>query len=185
MLHRPTPTRPAPMAVWVVVEVAGGVIPPASLEMLGGGRRLAEAEGAELAAVVLGRPGRSVRAAAMDALAHGADTVYVVEDDRLVDCRDGACGLALAYLVGKYRPRALLVGATAPGRQLADRLHGMRLGDCAVHRTAPLGAAMPRRDPERAGHIVVEPSPLAVGESLTHRQWRSYDMPPCPHPSSA
>lgn len=150
--------------VWTFIEMAGGLVHPSTLEMLGGGRRLADQLGVELGAVVLGRPGRNVREAAMRAIAHGADTVCIVEDARLADYRLEACGLALGFLIEKYRPRALLLGATAPGRHLAGRLHAWGFtSDCAVHTVPPLPGPMPERQEGRAGHIVIEPMPQPPG----------------------
>jgi electron transfer flavoprotein alpha subunit len=151
--------------VWTFIEMAGGLIHPAALEMLGGGRRLADRFGVESGAVTFGRPGRNVRDAAMEAVAHGADMVCLIEDPRLVDYRGEACGLALSFLIDKYRPRVLLLGATAPGRHLAGRLRALGpTADCAVHTVSPMPGPMPTRHTDRAGHIVIEPMPALQGD---------------------
>lgn len=147
--------------VWTLIELTGGVIHPASLQMLGGGCRLADHLGVELGAVVLGRPGRNVREAAMEAVAYGASTAYVMEDKRLSDYRDDVYGQALALLIGLHFPQVLLLGATESGRHLAGRMLAFGLAaNCTIHTVPPLPASLPERKPDRAGHMVLEPLPL-------------------------
>ena len=63
--------------------------------------------------------GNGVDHLAKEALVHGADKVYVVEDERLEDYRTQPYAVALEEAVRKFKPEALLVGGTIRGRDLA------------------------------------------------------------------
>ena len=58
-------------------EIADGKLSPASLELLGVGRGLADARGEELSMVLIDREAESC---SRDAVAYGGDRVYLVED---------------------------------------------------------------------------------------------------------
>ena len=58
-------------------EVRAGELSPVSLELLGIGRTLADARGEELSMVLIDREAESC---SRDAVAYGADRVYVIED---------------------------------------------------------------------------------------------------------
>ncbi|MEO1090515.1 MAG: electron transfer flavoprotein subunit alpha/FixB family protein [Pseudomonadota bacterium] len=105
--------------VWVFVEMERGRVHPVAWELLGEGRKLADTLGVELAGVVLGPPGPSTSAAATLAFHHGADVVYVGEDEVLGDYRNEPYTRALTELVLTHQPEILLLGATTLGRDLA------------------------------------------------------------------
>jgi electron transfer flavoprotein alpha subunit len=102
--------------VWVFVEHFHGKPVQVSWELLGEGRRLSNIYGTKLGAVVIGN---GVDHLAKEALVHGADKVYVVEDERLEDYRTQPYAVALEEAVRKFKPEALLVGGTIRGRDLA------------------------------------------------------------------
>lgn len=102
--------------VWVFVEHLHGKPASVSWELLGEGKRLAMIYGTKLGAVVIGN---NVSHIAQEALAHGADKVYLIEDRVLEDYRTRPYAVAMSRVVKKYRPEALLIGGTIRGRDLA------------------------------------------------------------------
>ena len=117
--------------VMVFAEVAGGELASISKEMLGAGRRLADALGEPLLAAVLGH---GVQDAAQEAIYHGADTVYVVDDAALAQYQTSSYTKALAAVAQQTEPNILLVGISDNGRdlgpRLAFRLHTGLASDC-------------------------------------------------------
>ena len=102
--------------VWVLVEQFHGKPVPVSWELLGEGRRLAKIYGTKLGALVIGN---KVDHLAKEAFVHGADRVYLVQDERLEDYRTQPYAAATEEAVRKFKPEALLVGGTIRGRDLA------------------------------------------------------------------
>jgi len=102
--------------VWVFVEHFHGKPVPVSWELLGEGRRLSNVYGTKLGAIVVGN---RVDHLAKEAFVHGADKVYLVEDERLEDYRTQPYAVAVEEAVRKFKPEALLVGGTIRGRDLA------------------------------------------------------------------
>jgi electron transfer flavoprotein alpha subunit len=102
--------------VWVFVEKVNGKAHPVSWELLGVGRTLANDLGAELAAFVLGS---RVKGLAEEAFGYGADKVYLIDDPLLYHYRTTAYVTGSVYLVNKYKPEIVLMGATGLGRDLA------------------------------------------------------------------
>lgn len=107
---------PTHSGVWVFVEVAGQQAHPVSWELLGAGRRLADALGVTLAAVVLGH---DVGELAPQAITFGADRVYVVDHPELSGYRTAPFARGCVDLVLKHHPEIMLIGATSLGRDLA------------------------------------------------------------------
>ena len=106
--------------VWVYAEWRDGTIHKVSHELLGAGRRLADARSVELGAVLLGS-GLGPELAS-DLIAHGADIVYVVDRPELARFTDEAYAGVLAELVRQKRPEILLAGATTMGRSFVPRV---------------------------------------------------------------
>lgn len=102
--------------VWVFVEVARQQAHPVSWELLGAGRRLADALGVALSAVVLGH---NVGELAPRAISFGADRVYVVDHPELSAYRTAPFARGCVDLVVKHKPEIMLIGATSLGRDLA------------------------------------------------------------------
>ena len=102
--------------VWVFVEHFHGKPVPVSWELLGEGRRLSNIYGTKLGALVIGN---KVDHLAKEAFVHGADRVYLMEDERLEDYRTQPYAVATEEAVRKFKPEALLVGGTIRGRDLA------------------------------------------------------------------
>jgi len=106
--------------VWVYIEHERGRVHPVSLELLGEGRKLADALGVELAGVVLaGRADDGATQRCRLAFEYGADLCYLMRGDVLADYRNQPYTRGLTELVEAYRPEILLLGATTLGRDLA------------------------------------------------------------------
>src|SRR5512135_3181298 len=105
--------------VWVFVEHERGQVHPVSWELMGEGRKLADMLGVELAGVVLGAPGEQTRRFCEEAMYHGADLCYLMEDEILQDYRNEPFTKGMTDLVNAYQPEILLLGATTQGRDLA------------------------------------------------------------------
>ena len=102
--------------VWVFAEQEGGKLSDVPLELLGKGRSLAEKLSVPLAAVLAGK---DVRPLADTLIAHGADKVYLVEDDRLEHYQARSYSRVLCNLIEQYKPQIVMYGATPLGRDLA------------------------------------------------------------------
>lgn len=110
--------------VAVYCEVRDGKILPIAAEGLGIGRKLADDLGQELAAVLVGS---NVSSLAQQAIAYGADRVYVVDDPLLKDYQTDAYVSVMEKVVNQVKPQIIIMGQTDSGRDLAPRL-AFRLG---------------------------------------------------------
>ena len=105
--------------VWVFVETdADGNAKRAGLELLNPGKGLAEKQGGELVAVMIGQ---GLEAAVKEAAAYGADKAITVEGDEYKQYSTDAYAYALCELIKKYDPQTVMIGATNTGRDLAPR----------------------------------------------------------------
>ncbi len=102
--------------VWVWVEQEGGRAHPVSWELLGQARKMAQALEVPVSAVVMGS---EVETLAGQAIAYGADTVYLADDPTLGVFRLEPYVALLVKLVQEGRPEILLLGATTRGRDLS------------------------------------------------------------------
>jgi electron transfer flavoprotein alpha subunit len=105
--------------VWVFIEQAEGHIRGVSHELLGEGRKLAEAMGQELAGVLIGN---QVEPLTKDVFASGADKIYLVEGPEYNHYSTDGFATALADLIKTYKPSVILMGATNDGRDLGPRV---------------------------------------------------------------
>ena len=105
--------------VWVYAEQREGALHGVSFELLGEGRVLADKLGVPLTAVLLGS---GVEALAAPLFEHGADRVILVDNPALAAFTAEAYSEAMAALVRKYKPEALLAGATVLGRGFIPRV---------------------------------------------------------------
>ncbi len=105
--------------IFVFCEQRDGQIQNVALELLGVARELAEKTGEKVNAVLLGH---NVTDKAQSLIAHGADGVYVVDDERLEKFVTEPYAQAITAIAKKYEPNVILFGATSIGRDLAPRL---------------------------------------------------------------
>jgi electron transfer flavoprotein alpha subunit len=117
--------------VWVFAEQEDASLHDVALELCGKARELAERLGVKMGAVL---PGWKLREFSGRLIAHGADRVYYVEDQRLEHYQTQPYARAVCALIEKHKPQIVLFGATALGRDLAPRVASqMRCGltaDC-------------------------------------------------------
>jgi len=109
-------------------EVLEGKLSTIATELLGCGRKIADDLGGELSAVVAGS---DVSGAAHEAIASGADKVYVVDDPLLKDYQTDSYVSVLEKVAKQAMPQIILLGQTSIGRDLAPRL-AFRLGTAAT-----------------------------------------------------
>jgi len=105
--------------VWVWAEQDGGKIQSVTYELLGEGRKLADALGMKLAAVLLGH---NVRNCATELMERGADIVYLADRPELEYFQDEPYAAVLTDLVRRRKPWIFLSGATTVGRSLIARV---------------------------------------------------------------
>jgi electron transfer flavoprotein alpha subunit len=105
-----------PPEVWAFVEQTDGVAAHVSWELIGKAAEIARDLDGRVAALLLGH---NVRPLADEAIAYGADIVYLVDDPVLAHYRTQPYLHAAVSLVRKYEPTIFLLGATAMGRDLA------------------------------------------------------------------
>jgi electron transfer flavoprotein alpha subunit len=105
--------------VMILVEPVNSELSTITSEALGCGRKLADGLGEELSAVLIGK---NVRDLAQEAIAFGAEKVYVVEDELLADYQVDAFLAVMEAVVRETLPKILLMGQTFLGRDLAPRL---------------------------------------------------------------
>ena len=119
--------------VMTFAEQRDGEIRKVSYEVVSEGRRLADAMGQQVTALLLGS---NVKAKAETLGHYGADKVLVAEDPRLETYTTDAYVSVIAELVKASDPAVFIMGASVQGKDLAARLAG-RLGtgmaqDCTV-----------------------------------------------------
>lgn len=105
--------------VMVFGETIEGKLSSITTDLLGGGRKLADQLQEELSCLLLGD---KVSDFTQEAIAYGADTVYVVDDAWLKDYQTDLYMPTVAEIVKKLLPRILLFGQNDIGRDLAPRL---------------------------------------------------------------
>jgi len=105
--------------VLVCGEIIEGKLAAITTDLLGCGRKLADNLGEELSAVLLGS---GVKGIASEAIAFGADKVYVVDDPLLKEYQTDSHVAVMEKVVKQVMPRILLLGQTPVGRDLAPRL---------------------------------------------------------------
>lgn len=105
--------------VLIVGEFQDGSIASVTGELLGVGRKLADALGEELSAVFMGS---GITAEAGGAIAQGADKVYVADAPILEQYQPESYATILENMCKESPPNVVVVGVTYMGRDLAPRL---------------------------------------------------------------
>jgi len=111
-----TPDLSSYQGVWFWVEQFEGEASSISWEMAGKGRELADQLETALTACVFGH---EVEGVAQEALAYGADRVFLVDDPTLARYRTDPYAAIMVDLANEYRPEILIMGASSRGRDLA------------------------------------------------------------------
>jgi electron transfer flavoprotein alpha subunit len=119
--------------VLVCGEIAEGKLAPITIELLGAGRKLADELGEDLIALLMGS---KIDGLGQQAVAYGADNVYVAEDSLLEGYNSDAYTQVAAKLCRKVLPSIMLFGHTDIGCDLAPRLNGRLGGGLAMESIA-------------------------------------------------
>ncbi|MDP6120891.1 MAG: electron transfer flavoprotein subunit alpha/FixB family protein [Rhodospirillales bacterium] len=109
----------APSDILVVAEAADGALASHNYEVLGLARRLANGGGGAVAAALFGEDANGL---APDLIAHGADSVHVVDDGAFAAYQAEAWLPDVVAIAKETSPVAILMGHTAMGADLAPRL---------------------------------------------------------------
>jgi electron transfer flavoprotein alpha subunit len=141
--------------VWVYAEYRKGQLAPVSLELLGIGRQLADARRVPLAALLLGADtGDTARVL----IGHGADVVYLAENEALAEFTEECYAAVAAAAIRRYRPEIVLAGATAIGRSfipgVATLLHAGLTADCTRLEIRADDGALLQTRPAFGGNIM-------------------------------
>jgi electron transfer flavoprotein alpha subunit len=139
--------------VLVLGELAEGKLASITTELLGCGRRLADDLKEDLSCLLASD---TVGGASKEAIAFGADKVYVVEEPTLKDYQADSYMQVAEKLAKDSSPRAILIGQTSMGRDLAPRL-AFRLGtsvttDCLDLRVDPATKLLVQTRPVYGGN---------------------------------
>jgi electron transfer flavoprotein alpha subunit len=139
---------------WSVVETREGRPTRTSLELVAKARELSGKLGGRSVAVLVGH---GLDEAARDAIRHGAEAAYVVDDESFADYDAARIAAALRLVVERERPHLLLIPASARGRDYGPRLAGElevgMTGDCVDVDIAKAGRLLQRK-PAYGGNIV-------------------------------
>jgi electron transfer flavoprotein alpha subunit len=106
-------------AIWVFLERSNGALAGVSLELLGKGRQLADQAGWPLVGLLMGS---KLDKPAGQAIAHGADEVWLADHELLDTFTVDAYTHVAQQALQQGKPSILLLGATHDGRDLAGRL---------------------------------------------------------------
>lgn len=105
--------------VWVLAEQFDGQVESITYELLGEGRKLADALNMELCAVLLGS---NIGGKAQELISRGADKVYVADAPELDYFSDEPYAQVIIKMIKDYSPNIVLCGATTVGRSLVSRV---------------------------------------------------------------
>jgi electron transfer flavoprotein alpha subunit len=105
--------------ILVCGELVNGKLASITTELLGCGRKLADDLKEDLSCLLASA---AVGGASKEAIAFGADKVYAVEHPALKEYQADSYMQVAEKLVNEISPRAILIGQTSMGRDLAPRL---------------------------------------------------------------
>ena len=115
--------------VLVCGEIADGKLAPVTIELLGLGRKLADELGEQSNVLLMGSKAAGV---AQEAIAYGADNVFVADDGLLDEYNSDAYTQIGAGVCQQALPSIMLLGHTDIGTDLAPRLNARVGGGLAM-----------------------------------------------------
>ena len=114
----------------VYMEQNAGALRNVGFELLGQGRILAQELGCEVTALII--TGTNGEQMAKQAIASGADKVYIIQDTAYENFNTDSYTYATVKLIEEYNPQAALFGATVDGRDFVPRVAArLETGLCA------------------------------------------------------
>lgn len=141
--------------VWVFAEQREGQLNPVVIELLGEGRKLADALDCRLCAILCGYRTDSL---VQELACYGADVVYVADAPELEIYNTDGYGLVISGAIEKYKPDVLLYGATYLGRdlapQIAARVNCGLTADCTELRIDPETGELHQTRPAFGGNLM-------------------------------
>lgn len=141
--------------ILVFCEYRKGELASVSLELLGIGRKLADEKGVQLSALLLGH---ETGETAKLLIGHGADVVYLADNEALGEFRDDCYSEISAALIKEYKPEIVLAGATAIGRSfipgVATLLNAGLTADCTKLEIRKEDGALLQTRPAFGGNIM-------------------------------
>ena len=105
--------------VWVVAEHNGTTIHPATFELIGKARELADSLETQVGVCLAGY---KIESMSKDLIAAGADNIYIIEDELLKVFDPTAHRKVIADAISRYWPQIVLYAATPQGRMLAPMI---------------------------------------------------------------
>jgi len=102
--------------VWVMAEHSDGEMHPATFELIGKARELADSLETKVGVAIAGY---EIEPIAKELIAAGADNIYIIEDKLLSVFDPTAHRKAIADAISRYWPQIVLYAATPQGRMLA------------------------------------------------------------------
>jgi electron transfer flavoprotein alpha subunit len=102
--------------VWVVAEHSEGQIHPATFELIGKARELADSLETKVGVAIAGY---EIESTAKELITAGADKIYIIDDKLLSEFDPTAYRKAVADAINSYWPQIVLFAATPLGRMLA------------------------------------------------------------------
>ena len=119
--------------LWVIAELENGAPMSVTYELIGVTADLAVKAGEKCCAVLVAAEAGEIP---QKLIAAGADKVYVIEAAKYAEYNTDLYTDAICQLVEAYKPAALVMGATADGRDMAPRiaarLHTGLCADCTA-----------------------------------------------------
>jgi electron transfer flavoprotein alpha subunit len=150
--------------VWVFAEQEAGKISDVPLELLSKARDLADTLGVPVGAALLADDAGDMPATL---IAHGADKVYVVADDKLGHYQTSPYTHGLCELINKFKPQVVLCGATAIGRDLAPTVASkMKCGLTADCTDLQIGEHKPAGSDEVHENLLLQIRPAFGGNII-------------------
>lgn len=142
--------------IWTISEHKDNVLKEVSFELLAWGRKLADERETALCAVVFAS---DITETEMGRLfEHGADKVYVVQNEIFGHFLVEPQARTLKYLVEAYQPETILAGATTSGRTLmpyvAMQVHTGLTADCTGLEIEPETGNLLQIRPAIGGNIM-------------------------------
>ena len=105
--------------VLICGELEDGQITAITKELLGAGKKLAEELGGKLSTLIMGS---GVADSGKEAIAYGADKVYLADDPLLAQYNPDSYTSVIAQACQQISPSIVLLGHTNMGRDVAGRV---------------------------------------------------------------
>lgn len=154
--------------VLIYAEIKAGKIKKSAFELASEGRKLADALGGDLGAILIGS---GVESFGPELAKFGVDTVYVAEAPELENYNSEYYAQALAQAITETSPEIVLITHTMQGKDLAPRtaakLGAAVMADCVSFRLE--GSTLIGKRPMFAGKCFAECSATASPQIATAR----------------